>query len=192
MARRRKNLDKILVVDIEATCWERCKEVKGQRQEIIEIGVCHLDVKTLEVTRPRALFVTPEHSTVSDYCTELTSITPEMLDEEGISFEAACELLKSQYGSVSRPWASYGDFDRTAFETDCRRNQVNYPFGKSHINIKSLLALSHGWAHEVGMARALKDLGLILEGRHHRGVDDAVNAAKILATTFKMVRSIDA
>ena len=32
-------LDKILVVDIEATCWEG-KPPAGEQNEIIEVGIC--------------------------------------------------------------------------------------------------------------------------------------------------------
>jgi len=147
-----------------------------------------LDVKTLAVSGERGIFVTPDQSTVSKYCYDLTSITQEMLDEEGIPFEEACKILCNEYGSATRPWASFGDFDRKAFQNDCRKKQVNYPFGPSHINVKSILALSLGWNREVGMARSLKDLGIMLEGRHHRGVDDAKNIAKILGSIFQLTR----
>jgi len=38
-------LDKLIVIDIEATCWEG-DPPEGQAAEIIEIGVCVLDVTT--------------------------------------------------------------------------------------------------------------------------------------------------
>ena len=41
-----RKLDRILVVDIEATCWEG-NPPPGQTSEIIEIGLCVLDVPTL-------------------------------------------------------------------------------------------------------------------------------------------------
>ena len=52
-----RKLDQILVVDVEATCWEG-DPPPGQISEIIEIGLCVLDVATLAARRatryPRA------------------------------------------------------------------------------------------------------------------------------------------
>ncbi len=38
---------------------------------------------------------------------------------------------------------------------------------------------------QMGMARALTTLGHKLEGTHHRGVDDAINIAKIAHTLLR-------
>ena len=44
-----RKLDRILVVDVEATCWEG-DPPPGQTSEIIEIGLCVLDVPTLRAS----------------------------------------------------------------------------------------------------------------------------------------------
>jgi inhibitor of KinA sporulation pathway (predicted exonuclease) len=59
---------------------------------------------------------------------------------------------------------------------------VPYPFGSRHINVKTLFAIKHRLAEEIGMDEALDLLGLELVGTHHRGVDDAYNVARILYT----------
>ena len=62
-----KKLDKIVVVDLEATCWEG-KPPENMESDIIEIGVCLLDVHTGEITDNRGIIVIPERSTISDFC----------------------------------------------------------------------------------------------------------------------------
>jgi len=57
---------------------------------------------------------------------------------------------------------------------------IGYPFGPSHMNVKTLFALKKKLGHKEGMASALHLLDIPLEGTHHRGVDDAYNIAKIL------------
>ena len=47
-----RKLDRILVVDVEATCWEG-NPPPGQTSEIIEIGLCVLDVPTLTCVEQR-------------------------------------------------------------------------------------------------------------------------------------------
>ncbi len=174
-----KKLDKILVIDLEATCWEG-EPPPGERSEIIEIGLCVLDVTTGERSHPRTILIKPQQSRVSEYCTKLTTLTPEMLNE-GVSFPGGCAVLKDEYQSHQRTWASYGDYDRLQFMKQCEEEGVLYPFGRSHINVKNLLALHYGLKREVGLERAMDLIGLPFEGTIHRGVDDAWNIAAVLS-----------
>ena len=174
----KRRLDKILVVDLEATCWEG-EPPKGESSEIIEIGFCVLDAATGQRSDAQGLLVRPERSTLSDYCQKLTTITPEML-AGAPSFAEACALLVDQYDSQRRTWASYGDFDRIKLQQQCADWDVPYPFGRSHINVKNLFALQQGLTEEVGLQKATAQLGLPFEGTIHRGVDDAWNIAAVL------------
>ena len=174
-----KKLDKIVIVDIEATCWEG-KNPEGMENDIIEIGICFLDVNTGEIEDNRGILVIPERSTISPFCTELTTITPEMIENEGVTFQEALRIIKKDYDTPSRPWASYGAYDLNQFKKQCTALGRGYPFGPSHINVKTLFALKNKLGHELGMDGALKYLDIHLEGTHHRGIDDAKNIAKIL------------
>lgn len=173
-----RKLDKVLVIDVEATCWEG-DPPEGQVSEIIEIGLCVLDVATGEREAPRAIMVQPQRSTLSEFCIQLTTITPEML-ADGMHFTEACNLLREEYQSYQRTWASYGDYDRLQFVKQCEVWGIPYPFGRSHINVKNLLALQLGLKKEVGLQRGTSLLGLTFEGTIHRGVDDAWNIAAVL------------
>jgi inhibitor of KinA sporulation pathway (predicted exonuclease) len=167
----------ILIVDLEATCW-RGSAPPGETSDIIEIGICVLDVATGERLERESLLVLPERSTVSDFCTELTTLTPEQV-AGGISFRAACDLLREKYRSRERVWASYGAYDRNKFVEQCPAYGVEYPFGPKHINVKASFGRVE-LSRPVGMAGALNRLGIPLEGTHHRGDDDAWNIALIL------------
>ncbi len=174
-----KRLDQIIVIDIESTCWEG-DPPEGQESEIIEIGICPIEVASGNRLENQSLIVKPERSTVSEYCTKLTTLTQEQV-EKGISFEEACSILKTKYLTKERIWASYGDYDRRQFEKLCRSRNIGYPFGTRHINVKSLFAVIHALPREVGMSEALTSLDLPLEGVHHRAGDDAWSVAGILA-----------
>lgn len=174
-----KLLDKITIVDVEATCWEG-NPPEGMESDIIEIGICLLDVNTGEITDNKGILIKPERSTISPFCTQLTTITPEMVAGEGISFKEGCSILKKQYLAQSRAWASFGGYDAKQFQRQCAASGVGYPFSPSHVNVKTLFALKKKLSFEQGMAGALELLDIPLEGTHHRGVDDAKNIAKIL------------
>ena len=175
-----RKLDVIVVVDLEATCWEG-EPPDGQEGEIIEIGVCALDVGTLRRAERRSILVRPTRSAVSPYCTQLTTLTQEQVDG-GIDFAAACDILRCEYRTGDRLWASYGDYDRRQFERQCAATAVSYPFGPGHLNVKTLFAVSHALSREMGMDAALAQLDHPLEGTHHRAGDDVWNIAAILAS----------
>ncbi|WP_118974178.1 3'-5' exonuclease [Taibaiella koreensis] len=168
--------DKILVIDLEATCWEG-EAPRGQISEVIEIGTCLLDTRTGDISDNEALLIKPGRSTVSQFCTQLTTITGELLEQEGISFLAACKRLQhlQQY-----TWASYGAYDLRMMRDQCARMQCPYPLSAQHINVKEWFSLQKGLKKKPGMKGALDLLGLPLMGTHHRGVDDARNIASIL------------
>lgn len=176
-----KKLDKILVIDIEATCWNTGAP-QGMTSDIIEFGICLLDVRTGEISDNRGILVIPERSEISEFCTELTTITPALVQKEGIPFKQACSIIRNEYEGQSRAWASFGAYDLKHIQRQCSELGVGYPLGPSHINVKTLFALKNKLGHEKGMDGALQHLKIELEGTHHRGVDDARNIAKILRT----------
>jgi inhibitor of KinA sporulation pathway (predicted exonuclease) len=185
----RLSLERVLVVDVESTCWEG-PAPSGEEPEVIEIGLVELDVPTLERVARRSILVRPERSRVSPFCTRLTTLTAEDV-EGGVPFAEACTTLRTAHDSAHRIWASFGEYDRTMIEDQCRRLRVAYPFGTRHLNVKALFALVYGLPREVGMRRALKIAGLDLEGTHHRGSDDAWNIAGLLAGLLGRARSED-
>lgn len=179
-----KTTDNILVIDLEATCWDG-PIPQGQVNEIIEIGICILNRKTGTISDNRGILIKPKRSQVSPFCTELTTITPELLDREGITFAKACTILRTEYSSRELTWASYGQYDFGMLSNQCWDFKIDFPLTHDHINVKSLFALGRNSTKKVGMARALRTLGLPLDGTHHRGVDDARNIAKILDYCLK-------
>ena len=128
----------------------------------------------------RSILVGLARSTVSPFCTQLTTLTQTDVDA-GIPFTEACRLLSQDYRSGQRLWASYGDYDRQQFEATALMYGIPYPFGPGHVNVKTLAAVTHGWTREPGLSEALCRPNLPLEGTHHRGGDDAWNIAGLRA-----------
>jgi len=126
-----RKLDQILVIDVEATCWEG-NPPPGQTSEIIEIGLRVLDVPTLTRAEQRTILVRPGCSTVSPYCTQLTTLTQADV-EGGMPLAEARQALVHEYQAPARLWASYGDYDRKQFERNCGEFGIPYPFGPTHL-----------------------------------------------------------
>jgi len=169
------------VVDLEATCWG-LDEQGDHRSEIIEVGLAMLDLDSGEITRAPRILCRPVRSEVSAFCTALTGITAEELADKP-TFREHCAVLARTYQTQSRPWASWGDYDRKMLDQAQIDDQLSLQlFSPKHTNAKRRYAEIHGVKKQPGMAQALKHAGLPLVGKHHRGDDDAANIAALIRT----------
>lgn len=170
------------VIDVEATCWDG-QPPPGSVNEIIEIGLTVVDVSARRRVSRHRVLVRPVRSRVSGFCTELTGLTQAEV-ERGVSFAEACRVLVEEYGAGERPWASWGEYDRRQFARQSQADRVAYPFGypteRTHTNAKAVFTEAYGLRRKPGMSQALQIAGLPLEGRHHRGEDDAWNVAALV------------
>ncbi|WP_353149528.1 3'-5' exonuclease [Chryseobacterium sp.] len=132
-----KTTENILIVDLEATCWKN-RPPRGQESEIIEIGACIMNAKTGKISKNEGILVKPRHSKVSPFCTELTTLTQNMLDSEGILLDDAFDILRAEYDSEELTWASYGNYDLNMLQNQARRFYLDYPMSDDHINVKTL------------------------------------------------------
>ena len=189
------NLEIVWVVDVECTCWETREEQNGSPNEIIEIGMCGLSVQTGEIVHPKSFVVKPRFTEVSPFCTQLTGWTQEEIDA-GLDIEDALENIKKELPIKKDDiWFSCGEFDRKKLTGTApgslfwlyKIQRWDNPFDllRTHFNIKTLFALKHKLFKEKDMAQMLQHLGLPLEGTHHRGLDDALNIAKIVREVLK-------
>jgi len=176
MARHTKIVN---VIDLEATCWSG-NPPTGQYSEIIEIGICEVNLLDCEMESKRSILVAPEASKVSDFCTNLTGHTQKELDDKAVPFEAAMQILLDEYGMKSRVMVSWGDYDRKMFDRAYNARGNQRPWQWRHLNLKAMFSMLRNPEREVGMDTALKLLKLPLIGRHHNGADDAANIAAIL------------
>jgi len=169
-----------LVIDLEATCCNQ-KTVPRHEMEIIEIGAVMVARESLQTVSEFQTFIQPvRHPRLTPFCTELTSITQNDVST-AVCFPQALDALIN-WSREYEPFlfCSWGDYDKSQFQQDCRYHGREYPFGKEHLNLKKQFSLTQGYPRKFGMTRALKLTGLPLEGTHHRGIDDARNMVRML------------
>ncbi len=178
-----RKLDKIYIVDVEATCWKE-KPPDGQISEIIQVGIVEFNLPSGSVSSNIGYNIRPQYSEVSQFCTELTGITAEELEGEK-NFSQVCDMIKERFPHLKNyTWASYGDYDRKHFKGMSDLHKRPYLFGRTHINIKNLFALKWGLKKELGMRKALRILNKELVGQHHNALDDALNITAIFKACF--------
>lgn len=166
-----------VIVDLEATCWGT--GTTPDRMEIIEIGSVLMESSSGPIIREFAAFVRPMASPqLSDFCRRLTSIRQEDIDQANHFRNVLPRFLK-WIGVEPFTLCSWGVYDLNQLRQDCRRHKLEFPSTfERHINLKKEYSQLRG-ERPMGMRGALRREGLLLEGSHHRGLDDARNIAKL-------------
>lgn len=174
----------LAVLDFEATCWK-----DSNRHEIIEFPTVIVDVESKEIIDRIQIFVKPrKDSKLSDFCKLLTGITQEQVDSGTtltLALQQHREFMSRYPNSI---FVTCGDWDLlTMFPMDAKNNKIiNYPDKYSRwINIKKSFAKVYNDNGKYGMPDMLYKLKLDLIGRHHSGIDDCVNIARISIQLLK-------
>lgn len=180
--------DRVVVLDFEATC------IQGgapQPQEVIELPSVLVSLKDLRVVDHFGTFVRPvHHPQLSEFCTELTGIRQEDVDPAPTFPEALAQhrawLASHDLPPDGESWAfvTCGDWDlATMLPVQCAAAGIAIPSlpraYRRWINIKKPFVEHVRGAKSHGMPSMLRALNLELEGRHHRGIDDCHNIARI-------------
>lgn len=187
-------IQKINIIDLECTAWEDQKTPDGKYQrdhmEIIEIGIVQVDVRELKIVKEKSYMVIPVDYPVSKYCTNLTSITSDMLMKNGVTLQLAINQMITEFSTKKYEWFSWGEFDKLQFKSECGRKNLEYPVSGKHSNIKYWLSKITGHTVQRNVQGMMDFLNLKFDGRAHRGVDDARNIAYMYIEVMKEIRKI--
>ena len=171
----------ILIIDLEATCADD-GSIPAEQMEIIEIGACWT-TPTGQIIDQFQAFVRPAvRQQLSAFCRSLTHIEQAAIDTASPWPVVATKLAKfirlhHRPGSF---WGSWGNYDRKQIGRECARHDIANPLAElEHRNLKAIFAKRRK-IKQVGMATALQIAVLPLEGTQHRGLDDALNIARLL------------
>ncbi|WOD12947.1 3'-5' exonuclease [Pseudomonas sp. NyZ704] len=132
----------ILVVDLEATCWESATP-EGELQsihnmEIIEIG-CALTNRQGAVLDSRSFIVRPERQPVlSVFCTELTHITQAMVDS-ALTLPSVITQMNAwlEGAGADLLWCSWGNYDLNHLTSQCALDNADSKLlHLQHLNLK--------------------------------------------------------
>jgi inhibitor of KinA sporulation pathway (predicted exonuclease) len=178
----------IAVLDFEANCLEGALI---NPQEIIEFPVVIYDVAARAVDRARIFhsYCRPVSTRLSPFCTELTGITQATCDAAP-PFPAVLKAMQrwmydsgliDDAGQSKALFATVGNWDlETALPAQCALSKVKAPAClRTWCDVKTVFR-AHTGAKPGGMLNMLTHFGMTLEGRHHSGIDDCLNTARIV------------
>lgn len=178
-------MNNILVVDLEATCSDD-GAIAAEHMETIEIGACWVDGDGIVIDRFQSFVKPIVNRRLTPFCISLTGIEQRDVDDAPL-FPAAAELLcqfVQKHRTANSIWCSWGEYDRRQIDRDSLLHDIVQPIELPHQNAKRLFAKAQRIGKEVGMAKACELTGLVLEGTHHRALDDSLNIARLLPFAF--------
>ncbi|XP_010127392.1 PREDICTED: ERI1 exoribonuclease 2, partial [Chlamydotis macqueenii] len=178
-----------------------------------------LNTSTGETESEFHTYVQPqEHPILSEFCTELTGITQNQVDE-GVPLNICLsQFLKwiqniekekkiifsadvlSNSTSEAKPctFVTWTDWDLgVCLHYECKRKQLRKPdFLNSWIDLKATYRAFYNRKPK-GLSGALQDLGIAFAGREHSGLDDSRNTARLAwrlicdGCVLKVTKSLD-
>lgn len=170
---------KKLIIDLEATCTN-ANEFPRHESEIIEIGAVLVNENNEIVSKYNTFIKPVRNPKITKFCTELTSIVQSDVDDAPGFKEAIADFTKYMNAQGDFIFCSWGNYDKNQFRRDSEYHQIQNCMEKyTHVNIKEEFARTQGIKPR-GLMKALGLLGLDFEGNYHRGIDDAINMAKLI------------
>ena len=169
---------KLVVVDLELTCWATPEERDTRMSEILEIGAVRVDLAAGIVTDEFTALVKPrDYPHLSPFCQDLTGIGRGDLKGAPQFPEAYAHFVRFCGSRRTHVLGAWGQ-DWRGLERECSRFGLDPKHPIETLNLKTLFALRYG--QKMGLDRALAHLGLSFEGARHRALPDARAAAGVL------------
>jgi inhibitor of KinA sporulation pathway (predicted exonuclease) len=168
-----------ILFDLEATCGENIEE---KDREIIQIGAVKYNHELKETGR-FSIFVKPyKNPILTEYCTNLTKITQEMVDnaiDRGTAIEEFKEWanLRSEY-SVLISWGGYDKRELTKI-------QSHNEYLENFADLKNIYQKIRKTKRGTGLDKAMRIEGFSFEGEQHNALTDSIAMSRIFVKRFK-------
>lgn len=179
-------IEHLIVLDFEATC-ERNQALDPQ--EVIEFPSVLVSLRAREIVDSFSSFVRPvHHPRLGEFCRGLTGIRQAEVDAAPVFAEVLARhqawLAGLGLAEDRLAFVTCGDWDLVSMlPRQCQTAGVpvtRLPRAyRRWINIKRIFTETVRKSRAYGMTSMLQTLHLKLEGRHHRGIDDCRNIARI-------------
>jgi len=177
-----------IVVDLEATCWSASEDpILSQNQatesEIIEIGAVAIDDDFVIVDEFCSFIRPVRHPSLSNFCSSLTSISQQQVDQAPFFSEAYLLFLSWINDAADVEFFSWGRYDHKQLTREALANGFSAPTWRPcnvKIEFSDWYRGRHGLKKSFGMSSALHCVGETFQGSPHRGIDDARNLVAVL------------
>ncbi|KAJ3334200.1 hypothetical protein HDU76_006572 [Blyttiomyces sp. JEL0837] len=189
--------DFIMALDLESTCDENHSnptdiKVPRDQGEIIEMSFAVVNVATKQIVLQTQIFVKPENTPLTPFCTNLTGITAAHLETAGSlqsAITAIDTFIQTNFTSQSKTFGfmTHGEWDlRYQLNRESREKGIHlaphynvFFDAVAEVNRYLVLINQKSQSPKASLIGLCHAMGLQHEGRLHSGIDDANTVARI-------------
>jgi len=153
---------------------------KGQPSEIVEIGACKVDLESGQIIDQFQIYISPRKGYIAKSTRSFINMTrKDMLN--AVPFREGIMQFVSWLGE-DYYLCSWGKDDRIHLIDECIRKKVSLSWLINYNDIQKQIGplLREDNKNQLGLQHALELAGIEPIGLAHRGIDDAVNTARVL------------
>lgn len=173
---------RFILFDLECTTWEgaiaRDWSAPGEHREVIQMGAILTETDRFSKLSTFKVLVKPKINPIlSDYCIELTGITQQQIDQEGIDFPKFLQMFfewcadSDLYCFDSKPYGARL-FDRDVLMENCELLGIKFPFVLSRFHNINEVFTQYGYTVKQS-GSAPEAFGIEISSRIHDALNDA-------------------
>jgi inhibitor of KinA sporulation pathway (predicted exonuclease) len=181
---------KIAYIDLEMLCWPNGECPANQTKHITQIGLVEIDTISLTVSRTANYYIRPENKNfeVSEYCTNLTKITKELLIKDGRRFPDVMNTIRNEFSPRNKVTFAWGS-DNDPIVEHCNLYKCDNPWGSTGIwDLGVIFRSTYAIKPKLTLSKALKYLNVPFEGTPHNALYDAWSLAKLHIEMLRRIR----
>ena len=171
---------KIVILDLECTTWEgalkRNWSGPNEHREVVQCGAVVVETKNFTELKSFDRYVKPKVNPIlSDYFVELTHITQEEVDQNGVDFETFLSEFQQWCGDLEL--YCFGSVDASSLldldilKDNCKLLGLKFPFEENRFHNVNLIFDEHGYKVKQS-GSAPEAFGLKLTSRPHNALND--------------------
>lgn len=161
--------NEVLIVSLKTTSHQ-------SKKEIIEFGIGEFSIKDRRLTEKMSVFVKPQASKLTDFCSNMTGVTASDLSD-AVSFFDLYEFVSTNFDSKNLPWVSYGNFAETVLKRQCADNSLDFLMSERFLNLRHFFSFLNN-SEEMNIQNTLAEMGVCAGGSSCE--DEIYNCAIIM------------
>ena len=153
---------------------------KGQPSEIVEIGACKVDLDSRQIIDHFQIYISPRKGYIAKSTRNFINMSKKDM-ESAVPFREGIRQFVEWLGD-DYYLCSWGKDDRIHLIDECIRKKVGLSWLRNYNDIQQQIGalLREDNRNQLGLKNALELAHIEPTGLAHRGIDDAINTARLM------------
>ena len=161
---------------------------KGQPSEIVEIGACKVDLDSRQIIDHFQIYISPRKGYIAKSTRNFINMSKKDM-ESAVPFREGIRQFVEWLGD-DYYLCSWGKDDRIHLIDECIRKKVGLSWLRNYNDIQQQIGalLREDNRNQLGLQNALELANIEPTGLAHRGIDDAINTARLMILLLDRIK----